>query len=201
MSENKLWDLIKEQRICYEIFEKFIYSDNYLKSSQNYDFSYDKSIYKENWNLYEFTPETLENKNKVFFQQYLDGEISKSKYLACENATIEFIMSFYNQDCYTFYDFYTDDLENNFPAQCSKDVLLNWGYLNENKDSFIEVKDKQIFQEISYLGIREIGLIYLVFVESKMIMIPNECRCTILTEQLLEQQYSNLNFRMIPIKN
>lgn len=41
------------------------------------------------------------------------------------------------------------------------------------------------FEQIAYLGIREIGIVFFILIEAKVILIPNECQCTILSVEPL----------------
>lgn len=190
-NEKDLWDLIKNQKLSYDSFERLIFSDSYLKACEKFDFTYSKSIYNENWNIYELKFHKKHNTNSIFFQRLLDKEISESEYFECENNTISFLEKMYEPNCLAFYEINSDSLDNNYPAQQSRNVLHSWNFLKEHSGAFIKIKDISLFKEISYLGIREIGLVYFIFCKSKSIVIPNECKCTILTEQNLLHSFSN----------
>ena len=190
-NKDKLWTSIKNQNISYEDFEQFIYSDSFLKACDTFDFTYNKSIYRDNWKIYEFNSPKNHKISNVFFQNFLEGEISKSLYYKCENETIEFLRELYGSDCYAFYEFNSDSLDINYPAQQSKNVLRSWNFINKNRAAFTKIRDVSIYQEISYLGIREIALVYFIFTNRKIIAIPNECKCIILAEQPLLNSFLN----------
>ena len=190
-NKDKLWTSIKNQNISYEDFEQFIYSDSFLKACDTFDFTYNKSIYRDNWKIYEFNSPQSHKLSNVFFQNFLEGEIPKSLYYKCENETIRFLRDLYESDCYTFYEFNSDSLDINYPAQQSRNVLPNWNFINKNRASFFKISDVSIYKEISYLGIREIALVYFIFTNRKIIAIPNECKCIILAEQPLLNSFLN----------
>lgn len=188
LSENKndLWNLIESKIISFDDFEKMIYSDSYLKALDRFDFNYQGSIYQSMWNLYEVKSQ---NKENIFFQKYLDKDVSESQYFQAEKKAMSFLKQFYNLDanCVAFYDFNSDSLTDNFPAQQSKNVLPNWDDIERSRGSFVKIDDILMFEQISYLGIREIGTVFIILTKSKIILIPNECRCTVLSVEPLKQ--------------
>ncbi len=69
---------------------------------------------------------------------------------------------------------------------------------------FLEVKDAQLLSEISILGIRGIAETYLFFLQSRIVVIPDECKCIVLSETNLQQKFKirfgDMLIRSIPKK-
>lgn len=127
-----------------------------------------------------FMQEPKKEQNSLFFQNVLDGETPPENYFAREHETVLFAEKFFKRTCYAFYSIANDSLNRNSPAKGSEDVLAHSAYLNQNNAAFIKVRSKKIFEEICILGIREIALVYLLFPQKKTILIPDECRITVL---------------------
>lgn len=69
---------------------------------------------------------------------------------------------------------------------------------------FLEVKDAQLLSEISILGIRGIAETYLFFLQRRIVVIPDECKCIVLSETNLQQKFKirfgDMLIRSIPKK-
>lgn len=125
----------------------------------------------------------------MFFQNDLDAVVSEKEYLKCETRIISLIRGFYDHHCFAYFVFHTDQPEESFPAEKSCNALLHLNMMKRQNGCFLEVKDAQPLSEISILGIREIAETYLFFPQSRVVVIPDECKCIVLSETNLQQEF------------
>jgi hypothetical protein len=177
-----IWSLLRKNKATYTDLEKSVFSRKYLNAYENFDYSFDGPVFHPRWNRETFYAGTEKEQNSLFFQNVLDGETPPENYFAREHETVLFAEKFFKRTCYAFYSIANDSLNRNSPAKGSEDVLAHSAYLNQNNATFIKVRSKKIFEEICILGIREIALVYLLFPQKKTILIPDECRITVLQE-------------------
>lgn len=101
--------MVQSKSISFDDFEQYIYSDAYLKALDKFDYNYHGAIYRDSWNICRFNP----NENKrIFFQAFLDKDITNMQYFEAENKTMTFLKQFLYSglNCVAFYDFNSDSL-------------------------------------------------------------------------------------------
>lgn len=186
LENNYFWKkLLNEQDLDDLDFEKYLYSQEYLNLSEENLFKYQKDEYNPNLFKYFFAAKPYKDYDEIFFQNFLDGGVSKKEYLKYENSMIDMYMELFSTNK-TYVDYVlTDTLRNNILALNSKDVLYDFASIENKQGKCILIQDKNLFMQICYLSIREVCSVEFYFPDFKAIFLPSGLHGLILTENAL----------------
>ncbi len=193
LQTDSIWNKLKNNiYVDYEDIEQYIYDKNHIKAFNDRDFNYDGTEYNQNLNKYSFEVEEYQSEadyHEIFFQSYIDGNISREKYLNCEKVFLDFMNILYDSGkTYAFYSLDTA-LKNKFPFKKSTDIPFDPIMIQNNDDKVFLVKDKNFFQQLCYLTAREIESVIFVFYNIKAVLLNSGLHGIILFEKPLDKSF------------
>lgn len=98
---NKIWDkLLTNKSVVYRDIERYVYSEEYLKAFENFNFDFSGEEYNPFLVKYFFESEKYQNESdyeEVFFQRVIDGNISVQEYKKHENNFLNFMTELYKK--------------------------------------------------------------------------------------------------------
>lgn len=193
LSENKnLWNKFKTNKtIYYEDVENYIYTNEYIISINSNNYNYKGKQYNDNLCIYSFEVENYENESdykEVFFQRYIERDLTEKSYKQYENKFINFMKTlFENSEVLVFYTLETN-LENNTPAKYSEDVLFDITKIELNSNKFSAIKDWSLFKQICYIAAREIDNVCFVFPNIYAVVITSGLHGNIISDNPLDNE-------------
>lgn len=204
MVNKTIWQKLKNNiPIGYSDIENYIYTKEYIKAMADLDYNFNGKEYNESLYRYFFEVEDYifkEDYKEVFFQSYLDGDISKESYKYYENKFIMMMKTLFNSS--TAFVFYTLEipLENNLPAQSSKDVLKDIEKIKMNSNKIIAIKDWDFFEQICYMALREIDCVCFLFADIQAVLIHTGMHGCIFSAEPLSKNLQDKLSKTIHIK-
>ncbi len=190
MSENKsIWNKLKNETITYDDIEQYIFTKEYISALDHPEIIYSGKEYNDALLRYFFEVESYDTEDdyeEVFFQSYLDGDISKEYYFEHENKFMKMLEILFNKSETIIYYCLDMNLENNHPLKMSTDISVDIKQIEKNNDKFFVVKDFQLFRQICYLAGREIQSINFIFPDIKCILMNSGLHGYIFAESLLD---------------
>lgn len=190
--ENKtIWEKLKSNiPINYNDVESYIYTKEYIKAMTNNNYNFSGREYNDSLYMYFFEVEdyaTEEEYREVFFQNYLDGDISEKYYKYYEDKFMIMMKTLFNiSETLVFYTLEIP-LENNTPAQNSKDVLKDFEKIRINSDRIVVAKDWNFFRQICYMSLREIDRVCFIFIDIHAVLINSGMHGYIFTDEPMEK--------------
>ena len=175
--QNKLfWENIKNGNISeYEELEKFIYTQAAIEAYHNLDFPFDGEEYNTNLHKFYYEVEEYEDEDsyeEIFFQGYIDGDISKEVYFEKEKKFLDFMNYLYDEEN-TYACYYLDiKLTDNAVYHECTDISFDVEKIIEgNQNDFTKVTDRQFFTDLCYLTGREINSVIFIFTDIKAVLL------------------------------
>lgn len=164
---NSLWEkLQKKFPLSYSDIESYIYTKGYIDSENPADIPLGGLEYNTNLNMYAFEVEEYTNEDdysEIFFQRYIDGDISKNDYLNAENRFLKMMELLFSVSKTIVYYCNEGTLESNSPFAKSADIEMDAGFFEQNNDKFFYINNKQRFTQLCRIAAREIEVINFVF--------------------------------------
>ena len=204
LSENKIiWEKLNNNlHIEYKDIEKYIFTNEYINAFENNDF-FEKKIYNDDLFMYSFEVEEYESEidyKEVFFQQYLDNDISKTQYLYHENKFIEMMKVLFNTGKTMVFYTLEVPLDKNSPAQNSKDVIKDFDKISSYSNEVVCIDDWEFFKQICYIAAREIDCVLYMFPEIQAVVLNSGLHGYVFSEVPLSNELKNklsekLNFK------
>lgn len=193
LSKNKnLWEKIQMNSVvCYNDIESFIYKKEFILAFNNHDFNFNENIYNDDLYVYSFEVEDYNNEDdyeEVFFQRYLEGDITEKYYKHYEEKFIEFMRTLFEiSDAYTYYymEIPLQDIE---PAKFSKDVLCDINKIKLNNDKFKHIDNWNLFKQICYIAAREIDSVSFVFPNIQAVLINSGLHGELISDKPLSNE-------------
>lgn len=175
LANKSIWEKIKDKtRVSYNDIESYIYSQEYIDSMIHNDNSFNGIEYNPNLNIYTFEVETYKNEDEyqeIFFQKYLDGEISQKEYLDSEKSFLGMMEFLYNASETIIYYYNEDSLRKNSLFLKSSDILFNIENFEQKNDKFFLINDINFFKQLCYIAAREIERINFIFPNIQAIVV------------------------------
>lgn len=153
------------------------------------DFYYNGPEYNENLYKYFYETEDYVSEDdyyEIFFQDYIEGNISKNEYFEHENSVLESMNVLYkNSKTFAYYSPEVN-LENSFLYRKSNDIFINLNVINKNKGKVFSVNDKDLFKQLCLLTLREIESVIFIFPEIKAIALNSGLHGLLLFENPID---------------
>lgn len=190
LDNNTLWKRIKsEYELNYSDLEQYLYTKDYLsiKTPLEY-FNYNKDEYNDSFYIYIFQTKKYDDYDDLFFQNFLNGDISSAEYSLYEEKAIEMCLRlFYESPTYAFCSCNSDSFYNNSPAKKSMNVLTCIEAVERNREKIIHVDNEEFYKNLCYVALREIGTVHFIYPELKMIILFSGFHGYITSEDLIDK--------------
>lgn len=193
LSENEnFWGRLKSNKsITYKDIEGFIYTKEYITAMDNNDYCFNKEKYNKDLYLYSFEVEDYETENdykEVFFQRYIESDITEKFYKQNEDKFIMLMKTlFENSETLVFYTLEID-LENSTPVKYSNDVLVNIEKIKLCSNRFVTIDNWDLFKQICYIAAREIDYVYFIFPDIQVVLINSGLHGKIISNEPLNSR-------------
>ena len=202
--QDSFWNKINNNLATFKDLESYIYNKEYIDAvySRNMDtlLDYSDSPYNSKlFNYYfEFDKINYLGKHKeIYFQMYLDGDLTLNEYLTYENRFILFLRYLNSiSRCFIYCDFFSK-LDNNYPFLESKDVCFNKSDLISFSEKLSEINSINIYEQFCIIATREIGRVIFVFPQVQVVLIASGLHGTILSVNpiILQGMFSVLTLK------
>ena len=175
--DKNIWDKLETNMLIdIKEVESYIYSMDYLKAQSPIECAYIKNIYNSARFLYFFEVEKYskeEDYEEVYFQKFLDNNISSDDYYKYENSFKE-MLSLLSSTGKTYIFFNTiTDIEKNYPFLKSADISIDTDFIKCNNGKLVQVFENKKLKQIFTLIAREIIDSYLIFPGIKTVAVTS----------------------------
>ncbi len=188
------WNNVSEKNISENDIAEYIYSLDYLNIQNPAEYCKIEKIYNTDLICYFFEVEKYQTEKEyreIFYQGFLDGDITEKEYYAAEFAFKKFInILFEKSNVYVYYEFIVP-IDKSAPFRKSSDVDFNFEFVKNNQGKFIQIVDKFTLEQIVDLFAREIVSGYLIFDNIKSVLVCNGMHGHILSVEELSQNLLN----------
>ncbi len=168
LESNKLIDINE--------IEAYIYSIDYIKAQSPVECADIKNIYNPARSLYFFEVEKYsneENYEEIYFQKFLENDISSDDYYKYENSFKEMLSLLSSTGkTYIYFNFFTD-IEKNYPFIKSDDISIDTDFIKCNNCKIVQVCEYKTLKQIFTLIAREIISSYLIFPSIKTVVVAS----------------------------
>lgn len=175
MLNNKIWDkLLTNKSVAYRDIERYVYSEEYLKTFENFNFDFSGEEYNPFLVKYFFESEKYQNESdyeEVFFQRLIDGNISVQEYKKHENNFLNFMTELYKKSKAFAYYSLENPLCKSYPFSKCSDICFDVKSIEANNNKVFQVENENLFFQLCYLSAREIENVIFLFSDIQIVLI------------------------------